>query len=203
LPPMDLSNMADVDPVCKKIVQDYCAHWFDIRKVLAKHMDIVEMAVLQTFMRDHGALIAGSIVLEFFERTRYEGSTLDLYIEVTHSDLLLRWLRVHYDPTGVTHFGSNSTHMKWVSSLYTFCRKKSIVQLFQFWKPNCVSSMFSASLTLTLHVACLMNVITHSAAYSFFPDETFERKVAMPTNCTYPVNCALYQKYRSRGWTIL
>lgn len=51
-----------------------------------------------------GAVISGSLALQFFERTRYEGSDMDLYVEHWHAEQVLEFLlHAGYTYTPQTH----------------------------------------------------------------------------------------------------
>jgi hypothetical protein len=55
---------------------------------------------------------------------------------------------------------------------------------------------------MTYPIACVMNILTHDTAYSFFPRATFEDRISLSLSQGSRNESAL-TKYANRGWTIL
>lgn len=54
----------------------------------------------------------------------------------------------------------------------------------------------------SMHLAVVMNVLTYRAAYSFFPNESFENRRIMPFARREIVSENAIKKYTDRGWDL-
>jgi hypothetical protein len=60
-----------------------------------------------------------------------------------------------------------------------------------------------APFLLNTKIACVMNIITHDAAYSLYPLPTFIDHIALSFATTSPLDVIAVKKYEERGWAML
>ncbi|KJA14352.1 hypothetical protein HYPSUDRAFT_49268 [Hypholoma sublateritium FD-334 SS-4] len=164
-------------------------------------------------------------LLQFFDRTVYPDSDLDLYVEhryrksvaiwlsqigyvyVPHPTSKFRTLEEALSSTGPVHAergvtlstGEDPEYYEVVLVL-TFAKQRP------YRKIQVITSFFNPlSSVPRFHSTCVMNIITHNKAYSFFPRATFgdrRRSLKNSMNTSSGTQVA-YAKYESREWEII
>ncbi|KIM41068.1 hypothetical protein M413DRAFT_11278 [Hebeloma cylindrosporum] len=166
-----------------------------------------------------GTLISGSTALQFFDRTVYEDSGLDLFVEHASLRPIAIWLGsigYLYNPGQDSEFKNlemalsknadinladddsffepffNKSGFKPIVTI-EFCRDMHPnIQVFSSQGPP-------LEMVLDFHSTCTMNVITHKRAYSIYPRATFiERRLLAKFDGSHDE--ATITKYRKRGW---
>ncbi|KJA14209.1 hypothetical protein HYPSUDRAFT_220598 [Hypholoma sublateritium FD-334 SS-4] len=213
--------------VCKHthaVVKSYMKRAFDIDKLLARFFSPAEILRFRELQCSTGMIISGSIALQFFERVVYPDSDLNLYIEYRFSRQVADWLvksgynyapRPEPDtpqsledaflcnPHSREDFPERTSFLK-----NSFSRTEDYVlplTIFNFEKRHphrkiqLVTSLMSPlQRVLGFHSTCVMNIITHDKAYSFYPLATFGARCSLL--CREGVKYATSSKYEERGW---
>ncbi|KAJ3967447.1 hypothetical protein EV361DRAFT_807255 [Lentinula raphanica] len=190
-----------------------------------------EIGTFQDIQAKTGAIISGSVALQFFTRIDYDGSDLDTYSLLQHCIEIGKWLLTigyNYKPVknqrhvfeedydrilqsegpsrvnnvvnegddirGGTRYRSVNIHEVW-----NFQRSDGVrVQLV-------ATRIIPEAIVLGFHSTCVMNIITHKAAYSLFPFTTFKKTATVLVNARGRLlrqyNQAV-QKYRHRGFMV-
>ncbi|KAI0706624.1 hypothetical protein C8Q76DRAFT_630230, partial [Earliella scabrosa] len=201
--PMALLRLARTCSVASRAVQDYIRVAFDINKLLSTFFDRPrEFRCLQART---GTLISGSMALQFFNRTRYRDSGLDVFVHKCHRQEVGRWLLQagyyfvpgpHQDPDfEVTLLDTISISpdgfyaLDGISSMLTFVKKGDDVET---KVQMVVSENAPMEVILSTHSTCLMNVISSNMAYCLFPRATLEERQSL-------LSCSSKGIYRNRG----
>ncbi|TRM55925.1 hypothetical protein BD626DRAFT_415175, partial [Schizophyllum amplum] len=219
---LDTDDLIRYALVCRdtyRTVTSYRARAFDIRRTLGPFFDDTEIIQLRRTLGTSGAVISGSVAVQFFERRLFDGCDLDLYVErhtVSHVFAFLGGCGYAYRPNS----GQPPTLQDVLNNGGSLCRDtsedtsyamRSICGVFNFARrssPDTIIQVLVATHTvldviLGFHSTVVMNIITHRAAYSFYPLDTFVKRVAWQSYDT--TGCVAYagiQKYRRRGWNI-
>jgi hypothetical protein len=171
-----------------------------------------------------GTIISGSTALQFFDRTRYPNSDLDIYVEARYSGDMMEWffdkgfkleLRPGLEHIGHTYFGmtygiatifnifrsGDSHRIQLITTVHSPMRCILRYHSSKYSIDSCQNNYIRAS------AACVMNVITHAAAYLLYPYATFCQcrtlvcNVVTHPQVARPQENAL-QKYRFQGWDV-
>ncbi|KAI0650881.1 hypothetical protein C8Q79DRAFT_411333 [Trametes meyenii] len=198
------------------------------------HSEIYDRArAFRTLQARTGTLISGSTALQFFDRTVYPESDLDLYVHMRHRREVGRWLleegyqfapSQYQDPRfeiEVVHgmsTGANGIYrMPGVSAVLTFTKP---VPRKEIDIPDVVEEQEESMLKvqvivakntpmeaiLAFHSTCVMNVISYEKAYCLFPWATLEaRRSLLSSSCRGRSKWreSGLLKYANRGFTII
>lgn len=175
-------------------------------------------------------LISGSTALQFFERTFYPESDLDLYVEHRYCKTIALWLvAIGYsyeareghpeqleEALGTTPPKIVGT-LDFLSSHIADYPDSGIIQVFNFHKSDsdCKIQLITShhsplELILKYHSTAVMNLITHEKAYSLYPRGTFKERRSLAVYQEKNAE-AIYKKatkiardkYVARGWTLV
>ncbi|TFK63310.1 hypothetical protein BDN72DRAFT_964018 [Pluteus cervinus] len=216
-------------------VSDYSTYAFSITKTLGHYFTPDQITAFRILQAQTGAIISGSTALQFFDRTYYPESDLDLYVTDEDAEPLIDWIMgIGYNPQApINRPGKDEPQSKCTAkghiescqcsvTIGTFTDPKfaeygplasEIVGVYTFLKTfggrerkvQVVTAIDSpCEVMLRFHSTCVMNIITHSTAYSLFPLATFESRQSLYNHWSAAenqlnVNAAL-EKYRRRGW---
>ncbi|KAI9068490.1 hypothetical protein FKP32DRAFT_1561581, partial [Trametes sanguinea] len=191
LSPRTLLLLARTSHKVRDAVRDYMARAFDINATLTRFFhDPVGFRCIQART---GTLIAGSVALQFFDRTSCPSSDLDLHVYLDHRVEIGLWLsRMGYNfaprrgqdsvftVAASDPMLSRTLHraMPGVYGVYTFSRD-------QPGHPRVhVIAAKSAPMEVILaaHSTCVMNVISYNKAYCLFPRATLEERRSLMTS---------------------
>ncbi|KAI0366117.1 hypothetical protein BV20DRAFT_911460, partial [Pilatotrama ljubarskyi] len=208
---------------CREVnaaVSAYTKRAFDIRILLRRYFEDPDdfLAVLSRT----SALISGSTALQFFSRTCYPDSDLDLYVNMCSRRELGRWLlsagykfapnrSQHQDfeaaVTDMQQVRRLSYHMPGVASIYTFLRPEIRDGLLTLSKVQViVACRTPMEVILGFHSTCVMNVICYDKAYCLFPRATLEEQRSLLSYSTQGRATRRVEgiwKYTSRGFTMI
>ncbi|KAH9918719.1 uncharacterized protein BXZ73DRAFT_52754 [Epithele typhae] len=183
----------------------------------------------RALMARTGMLVSGSFALQLFDRTIYPSADLDCYVYADGKvvDIAAHLVREGYTycptegqapdfatdaghfrngwPTADTRLATDEKHygMRHVGVVFRFKRAKTArastddareVQLV-------VATKTPMATILSFHSTCVMNVVSHAAAYALYPRATFVERHALDLsdNMRYATVRAL-AKYAGRGW---
>ncbi|KJA12934.1 hypothetical protein HYPSUDRAFT_649054 [Hypholoma sublateritium FD-334 SS-4] len=227
LPPSDILRYSRTCRYANTVVKSYMKRAFNLNKLLSRFFSPTEIQRFRELQCSTGMLISGSIALQFFERVLYPDSDLDLYIEHRFSRQVADWLvnigynyaplpgqdnpqsldeAFHRNPHNQTHIPRIAVLLKDI----IFSVQKDYVTspfVFNFEKQNpyrkiqLISSLLSPlQRILGFHSTCVMNIITHDKAYSFYPRATFDEHYSLV--CRPDVEVDTLKKYKARGWSM-
>ena len=93
LSPVDLANFSLTCRTAYNSVKAFSRLAYDIRKLLSRYFPEDQIDAFRYLQDRTRTLISGSTALQFFDRTYYEGSDLDLYVEERHAKEVLYFIR--------------------------------------------------------------------------------------------------------------
>ncbi|TFK61186.1 hypothetical protein BDN72DRAFT_904310 [Pluteus cervinus] len=205
----DLIRLASTNTWSRDLVTGYMTENFSIEELLKPFIDPLHTTAFRKLQQELGVVISGSQAVQFFDRRRYEGSDLDLYAHSTVSQRLEDWLTtVGYTRAKVIKRAAvkGTQKVDRVEGLYdgpvfsvaTFHQRLSDHTVQVISTQNTVMEVI-----LAFPITCVMNVITHDEAISFYPIATFDRREALVNKMSFSHNRdAFFNKYQKRGWTI-
>ncbi|KAJ4489698.1 hypothetical protein C8J55DRAFT_390463, partial [Lentinula edodes] len=158
-----------------------------------------------------GLIVSGSTALSFFTRVPY-GGNLDTYCQLSQAQTVGQWYESHgftfaptdkQNPLFTTDYllddDIREYRVKNIESVWNFIRGQHRVQL--------IATRGSPLETiLSFHSTCVMNILTHRAAYCLFPQLTLEDKTTLLIDLVSPlteIQTAAVRKYALRGFTII
>ncbi|KAJ3964956.1 hypothetical protein EV361DRAFT_811430 [Lentinula raphanica] len=190
-----------------------------------------EIGMFQYMQGTTGTIISGSVALQFFTRTLYDNSDLDTYCILKKCITIGKWYElvgyqfvpvknqhhrfdVDYDRvlegghfTRINQEGNEGDDIQGaaeylsidIAEVWNFARKDGAhIQLV-------ATRIIPEAIVLGFHSTCVMNIITHRAAYSLFPYTTFKKKLTVLVNARGRLlqkYVQAVQKYRHRGFTM-
>ncbi|KAK7682829.1 hypothetical protein QCA50_014213 [Cerrena zonata] len=195
-------------------VKSYMQRAFNINRILSRFLTS-PLAFRQMQART-GALLSGSAALQFFDRSYYPESDLDIYADFKHRIEVGEFLfkegyefkpereQSHDFHTAVSAYQPppfDNYEFKGVCAVLTFIKKwddgKAVKAQMIVTKNNPMEAI------LGFHSTCVMNVISCDMAYSLYPNATFEERTSLICGSGYEESKEVaYDKYRSRGWDV-
>ncbi|PBK59616.1 hypothetical protein ARMSODRAFT_845982, partial [Armillaria solidipes] len=173
--------------------------------------------------RATGLLVSGLTALSLFERVRYPGADMDLYVLADHwSPVMEYMIQSGYQPilqsVPQTDDLVSEKSQKWDlceyrryewgtrdAMAYTLPGIKTVVDLVDGVgrKVQVVFVIYNPlDVILGFHSTVVMNFISHSGAFSLFPFSTFvlRRSIVFGFTGTSDQRDEVFEKYGSRGW---
>lgn len=155
-------------------------------------------------------MISGSNALQFFNRTAYHGSDLDLYVYDKHMKEVCDWI-IREGYVFAPKYRQDQDFQVAVAAapttLYDMRGIKNIVDLERprdGRKIQVISAQTSPmDIVLFFHSTCVINVISFEKAYSLYPKATFDDSRALIIHSDGPSQVPALKKYAERGWKIL
>lgn len=92
LSPVALIRYSQVNKTTKQIAESYIQREFTVNRVLSRYFTPVEVLCLHYLQSTTQMFISGSTALQFFDRTNYPQSDLDLYVEHKFRVNVVTWL---------------------------------------------------------------------------------------------------------------
>ncbi|PPQ80116.1 hypothetical protein CVT26_012167 [Gymnopilus dilepis] len=231
LSPADLLRYSRISRSAYKAVSSYIRRTFTIEHVLSRFFDPLEIKMFRQHQSRTGMFISGSTALQFFNRETYADSDLDLYVEHRYSEMIALWLlsigytfvprpkyqaqdlqvalaenmaydNVHFTVPNQTDAFFASTSMGYfgrgVANVYNFTKSNPPRKIQLITSFHCPLEVI-----LHFHSTCVMNVITHEAAYSLYPYATFEQKRSLIISTEGSKQDSARAKYAERGWEMV
>ncbi|KAJ3873080.1 hypothetical protein F5051DRAFT_338263, partial [Lentinula edodes] len=217
-----LPDLVALGKTCKQSridVTKYKERVFSIQHAYRNFFSVEEIAEFQMLQQSIGLLVSGSIALEFFNREAYDGD-LDAFCNVQHCKVAGEWLMSHgylyqckegqavefidsFAETSITSTTIDADPEEYrsntVAAVWDFVRSSSKIQLIA----TCDAPL---ECIFSFHSTCVMNVLTHRAAYCLFSKLTLEDKTTMLIDTQPPLTQReMYpiQKYKNRGFSIM
>ncbi|KAI0032356.1 hypothetical protein K488DRAFT_50135, partial [Vararia minispora EC-137] len=200
LSPQDLASLACCCKITNAGVKEYYARVMGIQRILRPVFDSPES--FRIMQSETGTLVSGSAALQLFERTTYQNSDLDMYVEYRHAQRVVVFLqkndyvfksRGRQDASSVTTVSDSA-----MDTVFGRCLGRRIADVLDFVRGEkkvqlVVAKKASLDIILFYHSTCVMNVISHRRAYSLFPRATFINWHSLATR----------QKHLERGWKMV
>ncbi|KAI0323629.1 hypothetical protein GY45DRAFT_1264285, partial [Cubamyces sp. BRFM 1775] len=216
LSPQSLLLLSRASRGIRELVSEYFKTAFDINATLGRFLpDPMSFRCLQART---GTLVSGSVALQFFDRTRYETSDLDIYVYLPFRREVGRWLlsqgfeftpsrhqEESFEAAVLPRRQSKGFHyaMPGVAAIYTFHRhtlRASIkVQII-------VAIRMPMEVILGFHSTCVMNAISYEKAYCLYPRATLEDRCSLlswSSQGRAKRRAEGIQKYSARGFRML
>ncbi|THU97433.1 hypothetical protein K435DRAFT_615366, partial [Dendrothele bispora CBS 962.96] len=224
--PIDRIRFSLANKESNELVSSYNQNNFRIRRILSRYFDSVpDIAQFRLLQYETGMLISGSAALQFFDNTMYPESDLDLYVALREADPIGQFLLERgytftpiLDQPGDWEVALYRKILSWesrpeplwnddtdlypvngIAAVFTFVKEGKRVQLITCGRAT-------LEVILRFHSTCVMNVISHSHAYSLYPRATFEDRVSIHPRVSARRKDKIkiaFEKYTKRGWKIL
>ncbi|KAF8736862.1 hypothetical protein AX14_013794 [Amanita brunnescens Koide BX004] len=207
LPIKDIFTISRTCRFMHNVVQSYKSVAFSFASVLKPFVEHEDLTSLQQMMFQTTAIISGSTALQFFARTRYDNSDLDIYIPEGSLEKGADWLLAHgYESE--KRIPAPEDPKDPFPTLEGYDCTDEIVGVYNFKKgnPSKVVQLIATRrepiyAILDFHSTCVLNFITHDQAYSLYPFTTLCKQETV-------VLCELWRghnedslhKYEQRGW---
>jgi len=226
LTPVEFFRLARTCRLAYEAVQSYIRRTFNINRSLSRFFsDPVEFRALQART---GTLISGSFALQFFDRSFYPESDLDLYSPKDADREVLSWLpshgykfvpsekqpptleeaivqseEPHVDDDDWTDYGA-IVIARTIRAVYTFTKAAPSGSDAELKVQCIVASRSPMEVILSFHSTCVMSVITHEQAYCLYPHATLHvRQTLSCGKYPSPSRAAALLKYASRGFEVV
>ncbi|KAJ7595217.1 hypothetical protein C8J56DRAFT_1114950 [Mycena floridula] len=188
----DLIALSRLNSVSWSCVAAYYRRAHNINKFLSRYFSSDEwIDRFRWLQAETGVLISGSTALQFFDRTLYPESDMDLYV---HRD---------FSPQ-VAHFLLESAVLERAAVKQPEYGFAGMIDVFDFVHEDRRIQLISAlesplDIILRYHSTVVINVIGHRNAYSLYPNGTFIQRRGLRFMFDEPSHGAVL-KYEQRGW---
>lgn len=223
LTPLEFIRLAKTCRSAYATVNSFIHRTFNINHLLSRYFpDPLAFRALQSRT---GTLISGSTALQFFDRTFYPESDLDLYLPPTSDKQVLQWLTLHgyqFVPSGkqprdldkaISHSRDiddddwsdyDTPEKKVVQAVYTFIKAAPAGEDVELKIQCIVARNTPMEAILSFHSTCVMNVISYEMAYCLYPRATLhEHHTLVSGEEASPTRPAALLKYSGRGFEIM
>ncbi|KAJ7750551.1 hypothetical protein B0H16DRAFT_1318604 [Mycena metata] len=179
----------------------------------------------RTMLRRCGAIVTGSQMLQFFDRTNYPDSDMDIFLRIGGVSLLGNWLTTQgYSPAApsakytffrnrvqracsqiITRQGEPQTPIRGVYNYYRYVATQTVVH-HQKIQLVVVDMDPIHHVIFDFHSTGVMNFLSSTRAVSIFPLCTFRyrKSYVARRNRDSPERTALWRnKYRNRGFRVI
>ncbi|KAI5827107.1 hypothetical protein K523DRAFT_75487 [Schizophyllum commune Tattone D] len=210
----DLARFCRLSPHSCAIARDYCDIAFQPHRCLEKFLDRDQTAGLFAVLQNTGAIISGSVAMQFFTREVSPDCVLDLYVDRFHTaDLFafVRGLGYVYMPTSPQPDSLGEALARAVKAESTraefLANKEALLDTFVFehfaYSSKVVRVMVAVhspiDAVLDFPSTVTMNFLTYRAAYSLYPRGTFISKTGVCFNGSFR---SVSIQFKRRGWDL-
>ncbi|TCD68637.1 hypothetical protein EIP91_010292 [Steccherinum ochraceum] len=216
--PLGFLRLARTCRVANDVVRSYIKRTFNVNRLLSRFFQ--DPVVFRSLQARTGMIFAGSVALQFFDRTYYSGSDLDVYLR---SDALVEvtaWLIGEgyvFEPypkqsTNLQDaiekiYALDGEHplylMRTICGVYTFVKPAASPSIPPL-KVQCIVAKASPmNVIFSYHSTCVMNIVSFEKAYSLYPRASIVNHRSLVT-CMEPSEGqpAALKKYSDRGFRI-
>ncbi|KAH9948728.1 hypothetical protein B0H21DRAFT_210856 [Amylocystis lapponica] len=198
-------------------VKAYVVHAFSINRHLSRFFD--DVPAFRTLQARTSTLISGSSAVQFFDRSYYPESDLDLYVHMRWRRELGEWFIEHgyrfvantkqdesfdvavADPKILKR--DNLYTMRGVATVFTFEKPMQGAPESALKVQLIIASHTPMEIILCFHSTCVMNIISYEKAYALYPRATFEGRRALVCATDGPRQEPAIEKYGTRGWEMV
>ncbi|KIM41069.1 hypothetical protein M413DRAFT_47916, partial [Hebeloma cylindrosporum] len=198
---------------CKQLyeqVSSFNRRAYRIEKILGRWFNFRQILQFRNLQATTGMLISGSSAPQFFDRTVYEDSDLDLYVDHKHARIISQWLlSIGYRFKASTDSDIKTLEMGLNKNMPELSGGRDYFQavaVLNFKKgrraPIQLITTKDAPLVMVLDFdyTCVMNFITHNKAYSIYPHATFIERRSLSLHQSEHASAGIL-KYETRGWS--
>ncbi|KAK1227342.1 hypothetical protein PQX77_009664 [Marasmius sp. AFHP31] len=222
LDPQDINSYSRTCRDAYRQVELYWNRALCIYRLLSRFFTEDEAKQFRGVQASTGTLISGSMALQFFNRVTYLGSDLDLYVERRYCEPVASFLtRIGYkyeprgtqDPLLTTEIFGMADSSRDIDAAYDDVLQNQCERGFAGvlnmtrgqWKVQLIAAKRSPmEIILNFHSTVVMNVISHSRAYSLYPEATFRKSLSLICyQCDGAKSTVPIQKYIRRGWRMI
>ncbi|KAI0076966.1 hypothetical protein K474DRAFT_1754359 [Panus rudis PR-1116 ss-1] len=199
------------------IVNNYIQRKHRIDRLLGRFFD--DPLGFRNMQARTATLISGSIALQFFNKKYYEDSDMDLYVPMRYREEVGDYLTsvgYCYTPRWNQQKHSTFHDAVWDRSVVNATGNyimRGVAGVFDFIKKGAdgkelkvqliVAAHCPLEIVLYFHSTCVMNVISHEAAYCLYPEATLEYRWSLLCATNGPRQDHALDKYELRGWFIV
>lgn len=219
LPPLAVIYCSRTCRLLYRACKDFNQRSYNITKHLAYFFN--NPSWFRSIQASTGAVISGSNAIQFFDRSFYDTSDLDIFVGQSFAMEIARWLiesegyfyrpfgsdnadiakSLTFTPIGRNDINGRSLHSHeyrgtGMSRIFEFLREgnKKIQLITTIVSPlHCI---------LSFHSTCVMNFITFEGAYSLYPIATFQNRETITVGPVGEREGRALAKYAIRGWTV-
>ncbi|KAH9947185.1 hypothetical protein B0H21DRAFT_876842 [Amylocystis lapponica] len=205
--PAALVQTAATCRVAKESVHSYIQYAFNINRRLSRYFS--DPLAFRSLQARTATLISGSFALQFFDRSFYPTSDLDLYVHMRHRREVGRWLLG-------AGYAFAPTPYQYPDFEVAVADPLTVAPGGIYDMPGiaCIFNFTTAARTgggtlkviLGFHSTCVMNVLSFEKAYCLYPRTTLEeRRSLVSASCRGQSERRPQglDKYAVRGWTIV
>ncbi|KIM38281.1 hypothetical protein M413DRAFT_448016 [Hebeloma cylindrosporum] len=223
LSPVELHRYSQTSKAAHNTVKSYLQRAFQLEHVLGPYFTSPQILEFRRLQFETGTFISGSTALQFFDRTVYPESDLDLYVERRYHAPIALWLEsigyIYCPPEDSTPqsdtftlaqaLSANARHGPQMSINSEYAGPSFIYNFQKSGSSRRIQLILSQSdrppieMLLNFHSTCVMNLITHDKAYSLYPRPTFEERRSLVLHSNTAERERALKKYEDRGWTII
>ncbi|KAJ7037081.1 hypothetical protein C8F04DRAFT_953147 [Mycena alexandri] len=216
---MDALELFAFSQTCRALYYLVNTTAFDLPRLLSPFFGhATEVDRFRRMQLQSGTLISGSIVLQFFNRLKWPGSDLDLYVYHPTAALAVHFLVSNgytYNPRAsqsrdvLQQIAVASVlpdvlndpdlplgYLRGIADVLDFSKGDKKIQLI-------IATQTPMKVITGFHSTCVMNVISHEKAYALYPLSTFIAHEALILKSPGSDQEACRQKYIDRGWSMI
>jgi len=212
-----LCRIAMTCRTCNLAVKSYFKVAFNINKLLSRFFP--NPLAFRSLQASTATLISGSQALQFFDRSFYKESDLDIYVPLKFRERVGLWLLgVGYkfvpgkkqqadfkeavrDPKVVQNRASY--FMRGVAAVFTFVKPSPSDANVELKVQVIVAARTAMEIILNFHSTCVMNVISYNKAFSLYPLGTLAQRQSLKCATDGPNQEPAIEKYETRGWKMI
>ncbi|KAI0765137.1 hypothetical protein C8Q74DRAFT_1286445 [Fomes fomentarius] len=224
-----LIHLSAINRVIRHATQDFNWRAYNIDKRLKRFFK--DPCAFRSLQARTAAIISGSFAVQFFDRSFYPDSDVDIFVH-PNRDMLdiglfvssqgytyqpMKWQQARFQDEVdciLSNMGAEPRDGGELEQMYgmpslraVFTFERAIIRdnaALDIQKIQIVVSRTSpVASVLDFHSTCVMNIITYNAAYSLYPRATFLKREALEINKYNPRAVAALTKYSERGWRIM
>ncbi|KAJ8081043.1 hypothetical protein PM082_017883 [Marasmius tenuissimus] len=219
LDPGDIIHYSQTCREAYRQVQSYWTRALCIYRLLLPFFSKDEAQQFRVIQTLTGTLISGSTALQFFGRITYPDSDLDIYVEHRYCQPVASFLQkvgYKFEPR-VSQHSTLESAIEYVSLDFDDFydedaeeeRERGFAGVFNMIRGKQKIQLITARhspihIILNFHSTVVMNVISHSHAYSLYPKATFQKSLSMICyHCNGVKRMSPLLKYMKRGWRMI
>ncbi|KAJ7864794.1 hypothetical protein B0H14DRAFT_2735536 [Mycena olivaceomarginata] len=211
IPARDLVRLMQTCRCTYTLVKAIC---FNVPRLLSRFFgDATSVDDFRRMQGYTGAIISGSTALQFFNRLTWPNTDLDIYVTRASAAIAVVFILENGYTFSPRDFQDRNVSLQLCESVKDSppgYPGKGIANVLNFYKDGTKIQLIIVKTTpieviLHFHSTCVMNIITHDAAFSLYPWSTVLDPVgAWEDDFTgRELKEDARQKYADRGWTII
>ncbi|KIJ35371.1 hypothetical protein M422DRAFT_136833, partial [Sphaerobolus stellatus SS14] len=212
LSPVQIYQYSLISRAAYHATQEYWTYVYDVNRILRHFFsDPIAFRCLQA---QTGTLISGFIAVQFFARTFWKESDLDLYVPPESVMAVSKWMENHSYcsfPQRTTNPASDDTNIdpEGEPSLeYKQSQLRAVLSFYNIYEPSKIIQIIVPYFTLMdvilgFYATVPMNIITWKSAISLYPRMSFENRINLSCSMLRGKKIAGLMKYEDRGFEFI